>query len=116
MGVFFDPADQLYADEVGNACAVAQWILRNVPSFVGRIPAMWTDGVIRELRKRGVRDDVISAALWDAHAYGHKFEETDERRKLPLRPGWGCALQGPPRVPLPIRLDPSPSNVNPPRI
>ena len=42
---------------------------------------MWTDGVIRELRKRGVRDDIISAALSEAYVVRAQVpQETVEKR------------------------------------
>ena len=42
---------------------VVHWITQHVPCFVGKIPAEYTDEVVRELRKRRVPDSVIAAAL-----------------------------------------------------
>jgi len=43
--------------------AVADWIMRNVPSFVGLIPHEWTEAVIRKLRQYAIQNEVIREAF-----------------------------------------------------
>jgi hypothetical protein len=54
--------------------AVADWIMRNVPSFVGRVPHEWTEAVITKLQRAYIADRVIREAFKKTRAKGMDFE------------------------------------------
>lgn len=57
-----------------NPDVVADWIMRNVPSFVGRVPHQWTEAVITKLQQAYIRSHVIREAFKKTRTKGMDFE------------------------------------------
>jgi hypothetical protein len=53
--------------------ALVQWVVRNVPSFVGPVPPDWTHAVIARLKQAGVQLPHITLILATAQNHGHNF-------------------------------------------
>lgn len=58
------------------ATAAAEWILQNIPCSNGPMDPQTTDAIIDKLRKQGLSDADILAALWLARLNGHELAPT----------------------------------------
>ena len=84
MGVYFNPHDTVKKDSLHKPMAVLQWILRNVPCFIGKIPADWTDGAIFALGKQNVPLAIVIEAFTMARSLKYDWYQTALVRSFKL--------------------------------